>query len=95
MSVSTSPYYWNHDFTLILPAVMLLAVSGAFDKMMATAAYFLVQVLVFAIGLNPAWASAASALWAVLFCLAKSNGTAIRKFPEARSLGREPGSASQ
>jgi hypothetical protein len=75
VSVSTSPYCWNHDFILILPALIVVSVHGAFRSPSIALAYLAVQVTAFAIGLPPAWASAAGILWIVFYCFAKARIT--------------------
>jgi hypothetical protein len=73
VSVSTSPYCWNHDFILILPALMALAVRGAFRSVLVALTYLAVQALAFALGLAPAWASTAGILWIAVYCIAKAS----------------------
>ena len=67
VSVTTSPYCWNHDCILILPALMALAVRGAFRSIAVALAYLAVQALAFGLGLAPAWASTAGALWIAVY----------------------------
>jgi hypothetical protein len=73
VSVSTSPYCWNHDFILILPALMAVAVRGAYRFVSIALAYLATQAIAFGVGLPPAWASTASLLWIGIFLLAKFN----------------------
>ena len=71
VSVSTSPYCWNHDFILIMPALIAVAVHGAFRSIAVAIAYLVVQAITFALGLPAVWASAAGILWIVFYCIAK------------------------
>jgi len=72
VSVSTSPYCWNHDFILILPALMAVAVPGAYRSISVAVAYLVVQAIAFGLGLDPAWTSAAGVLWIAVYCIAKA-----------------------
>jgi hypothetical protein len=79
VSVGSAPYYWYHDFILVLPAVIALAVRGSYRNFLALVAYLSVQSLIVAsFGLSEVWASFASILWIAFYCLAnaelKSNG---------------------
>lgn len=75
VSVSTSPYCWNHDFILILPALIAVAVPGAFRSITVAVAYLVVQAIAFALGLPAVWASAAGLLWIVFYWIAKTKST--------------------
>lgn len=75
VSVSTSPYCWNHDFILILPALIAVAVHGAFRSITVAVAYLVVQAIAFALGLPAVWASAAGILWVVFYFIAKAKAT--------------------
>jgi hypothetical protein len=73
VSVSTSPYCWNHDFILIMPALIALAVRGAHRSITVAVAYLVMQTIAFALGLPAVWASAAGVLWIAVYFLAKAN----------------------
>jgi len=71
VSVGTSPYFWYHDFILILPALIALAVRGAYRSSSVQATYLGVQgLVVFATTLSPAWMCAASLLWIPFYVFA-------------------------
>jgi len=73
ISVASSPYCWYHDFILILPALIWLAVHGACRSVDALAAYFGVQaIIILAFGLSAAWMCAASLLWIVFYFVARA-----------------------
>jgi hypothetical protein len=64
VSVATSPYCWYHDFILILPALIALAVRGAYRSSSVPVAYLGAQgLIVLAAMLSPAWMCAASLVW--------------------------------
>ena len=98
VSVSSSPYCWYHDFILILPALIALAVQGSYRNFYALVAYLVVQVLIVeSFGLSEVWASLASALWIAFYCMAKaetkSNGNhvglgTVALAPGPESFGR-------
>jgi hypothetical protein len=75
VSVSTSPYCWNHDFILVIPALIAVAVRGAFRSIAVAVAYLVVQAITFALGLPAVWASAAGILWMVFYFIAKAKAT--------------------
>ena len=97
VSVCSSPYCWNHDFILILPALIALGVQGSFRSISVAAAYLVVQVVAFALGLPPAWASAAGTLWIAVYIVAKAKATPREISEEVDSLirNREAHEASQ
>jgi len=73
ISVASSPYCWYHDFILILPALIWLAVRGAYRSVDALAAYFGVQaIIILAFGLSAAWMCAASLLWIAFYFVAQA-----------------------
>jgi hypothetical protein len=72
VSVASSPYCWYHDFILILPAVIALAVRGAYRLAWVAAAYLAVQlVIACADTLSPAWMCVASVLWIPFYLVAR------------------------
>lgn len=71
VSVATAPYYWAHDFILIFPAIIYLAVHGAWRRFYVILGYFVVQLLIYgALHLAEPWLSAMSLLWIPFVILA-------------------------
>jgi len=90
VSVCTSPYCWYHDFILILPALVALAIHGAYRKPFVPAAYFAVQAtVVFAFNLSMAWMCVFSLLWIPFYLTARANrfrfGAIPRQHAEMRA----------
>jgi hypothetical protein len=72
VSLGSSAYFWAHDFVVGLPALIALAVlvSRARTWVIATGAYFMVQVaIVDTRQLSLVWMAATSLLWIVLYCI--------------------------
>jgi Glycosyltransferase family 87 len=71
VSVASSPYCWHHDFILITPAIISLAVRQAWRSVPVIICYLLLQTL---IGIGPlkALADTMSSLWILFFWLADS-----------------------
>lgn len=71
VSISTSPYFWAHDFILAIPALIALAVAISrvgTDWMIASAFYLLAQVTMLGVGrISMAWMATASLLWLGLY----------------------------
>jgi hypothetical protein len=88
VSVCSSPYCWNHDFILILPALIALGVQGSFRSISVAAAYLVVQATAFALGLPPAWASTAGTLWIAVYLIAKTKASPREISEEVDSLIR-------
>lgn len=76
VSVASSPYCWFHDFILILPAFIALAVRGAWRSLPVPFLWFAIQA---AILMAPAEAykAAASALWVGFWLLASARCEAL------------------
>jgi hypothetical protein len=73
VSVSTSPYCWYHDFILILPALIAVALSGAYRSPYIMAAYLVTQAAVIVtVQWSVAWMCVVSLLWIVFYLLANS-----------------------
>jgi hypothetical protein len=70
ISICSSPYFWFHDFILILPALIMLALRGSFRSIYTVVAYSVVQVTVFAAALPDIWMCAASILWIPFYWVA-------------------------
>jgi hypothetical protein len=76
VSISTSPYCWYHDFIFILPALIAMAVHGAYRHPLVPAAYLGVQTMVVvAIELSMAWMCVASLLWIPFYVFASRVAT--------------------
>jgi hypothetical protein len=72
VSLATAPYSWSHDYVLVLPAILSLAVALSktrTDWVVPVACYLVLQVFIFNVcnGLPKAWVSAASLLWLVFY----------------------------
>jgi Glycosyltransferase family 87 len=71
VSISTSPYFWAHDFILAIPALIALAVAISrvrTDWLIASALYLLAQVAILGAGrFSMAWMATASLLWLGLY----------------------------
>jgi hypothetical protein len=73
VSIASSPYFWFHDFILILPALIAVAVRGGYRSVDTLVAYLVVQgIVVAAFGLSMAWMCVASLLWIAFYFIAKS-----------------------
>ena len=75
ISVSSSPYFWNHDFILVLPALIAVAVHGGYRNFFTLVSYLVVQEITFAAygyGFSDAWRSATGILWIVFYFVAKA-----------------------
>jgi len=70
VSICSSPYFWFHDFILLLPVVIALAVRGSFRSPYTVVAYSVAQLAVFATALPPVWMCAASILWIPFYWVA-------------------------
>ena len=90
VSVSTSPYFWAHDFILAVPALISLAV--AFSKtrtnwIAASGLYLLAQIAISeasVISGSKAWMATASLVWLALYKLGTS------RLAKARQASIEP-----
>jgi hypothetical protein len=76
VSVASSPYCWFHDFILVLPAFIALAVRGAWRSLLSPFLWMAIQV---AILLAPAEAykAAVSVLWVGFWILASWRSEAL------------------
>ena len=73
VSVCSSPYCWYHDFILILPVLISVAVRGAYRSTYTLAAYLVTQgVVVFTVQWSVAWMCVTSLLWIAFFLIARS-----------------------
>jgi len=72
ISLCTSPYYWNHDFILILPALIAVGVRSDFPSPIVFVAYLTVQAIALALAFTPAWRATASILWVAFYWIAKA-----------------------
>jgi len=72
VSLCTAPYYWNHDFILILPALMAVAVRREFPSPIVFVAYLTVQAIALTEPISPAWRATASILWVAFYWIAKA-----------------------
>jgi len=79
ISICSSPYYWFHDFILILPMVVALAVRGSFRSTYTVVAYVVVQLIIFAALLPPIWMCAASILWLPFYFIADAAANSTAK----------------
>jgi hypothetical protein len=71
VSVCTSPYCWYHDFILILPALIAVAVRGAYRSTSALASYFVLQaIVILTVQWSVAWMCVFSLLWLALYRIA-------------------------
>jgi hypothetical protein len=71
VSVCTSPYCWYHDFILILPALVAIAVKGGYRRAPVLAAYLFTQALVIVtVQWSVAWMCVASLLWIAVYRIA-------------------------
>jgi hypothetical protein len=72
VSVCTSPYCWYHDFILILPAIVALAVQEAYRSAAILAGYLLIQaIIIVTVQWSVAWMCVFSLLWIALYLLAQ------------------------
>jgi len=71
VSVASSPYCWFHDFILVLPAFIALAVHRAYRSVAVLVSWLVVQFLIL-LPFAKAEASALSALWIVFYLFARS-----------------------
>lgn len=68
VSISSAAYGWPHDFILILPALIALAVKGAYRSPTALLCYLAVQVIILMAGsLSQAWMFTAGLLWIPIY----------------------------
>lgn len=72
VSLATAPYSWSHDYVLVFPAVLSLAVALSktrTDWVAPAGCYFIVQMVIFNMcnGLPKAWVSTASLLWLAFY----------------------------
>jgi hypothetical protein len=73
VSVGSSPYYWYHDFILILPALIALAVRGCYRSYLIPITYLALQALIFeAYKISEAWRSASCILWIAFYLVAQA-----------------------
>jgi hypothetical protein len=73
VSVCTSPYCWYHDFILILPALVALAVAGAYRRPALLGAYLATQaIVILTVQWSVAWMCVASLLWIPLYTVAEA-----------------------
>jgi len=73
VSVCTSPYCWYHDFILILPALLALAVRGGYRYAAVLGAYLATQVIIIVtVQWSVAWMCVASLLWTAVYAIAKA-----------------------
>ena len=71
VSVCTAPYCWYHDFILILPALVAMAVQGGYRHAWVLAAYLATQAIVIVtVQWSVAWMCVASLLWIAVYRLA-------------------------
>jgi hypothetical protein len=75
MSVATAPYSWAHDYVLVLPAFVSLAVTLSktqTDWLVSSARYLVIQMLIFnqSPDLSKEWVAAISLLWLVFYAVA-------------------------
>ncbi|WP_263353636.1 glycosyltransferase family 87 protein [Acidicapsa acidisoli] len=100
VSVSTSPYNWFHDFAMILPSLVFLAVRGGYRNFYTLLSYLALQIIILAsFGLSEAWMSGVSILWVAFYCFAmgefKSN-CRLNHFDSGISqLSSQPGESCQ
>ena len=81
VSICSAPYFWNHDFILILPVLILLAVKRGYRNLYTLIAYLIVQdasYLSYGYGLSDAWRSTAGGLWIGFYCVAAAEMTPKR-----------------
>jgi hypothetical protein len=73
VSISSAPYYWYHDFILILPVLIVVAVHRGYRNFFTIVAYLAIQeIILAAYGLSDAWRGSASLLWIAFYCIAKA-----------------------
>lgn len=71
VSVCTAPYCWYHDFILILPALVAIAVPGGYRRASVLAAYLTTQAIVIVtVQWSVAWMCVASLLWIAVYRIA-------------------------
>lgn len=82
VSVASSPYCWFHDFILVLPAFLALAVRGAYRSLLTPALWLAIQVAIL-LAPQEAYKAAVSALWVAfwiivtLTCNARDRSTEV------------------
>jgi Glycosyltransferase family 87 len=82
VSVCTSPYCWYHDFILILPALVALAVRGAYRSGTLLAVYLLLQaVIIVTVQWSVAWMCVFSLAWIVLYRFAVASRSSVPTTP--------------
>ena len=67
VSVSTSPYFWFHDFIMTFPALISLCVRGAYRSFNVIVAYLVFQAFLFEAGMPFTWMAVASVLWTAFY----------------------------
>lgn len=75
VSLSSSPYFWEHDFILILPAVIAVAIHRGYLNFFTLLAYLVVQEInyvAYGYGFSDAWRSATGILWIAFYLVAKA-----------------------
>jgi len=89
VSVCTAPYCWYHDFILILPALIALAVAGGYRYAGVLAAYLATQAIVIVtVQWSVAWMCVASLLWLCVYWIGVY-WTARHKLDRANPVGGE------
>jgi hypothetical protein len=76
VSVASSPYCWFHDFILVLPAFIALAVRGAWRSLLTPFFWLAIQAAIL-LAPNEAFKAALSALWVGFFILASARCKAL------------------
>jgi hypothetical protein len=74
VSISTSPYFWAHDFILAMPALLALAVALSRSSrkwLMAAAIYLLTQEAIFQVGaaISKPWMATFGLLWLLVYAV--------------------------
>lgn len=95
VSVSSSVYGWFHDFILILPAIILLAVRGLYRSPVVLITFLATQEIITmsAAAESPAWMSAASLLWIPFYVLSscsRENSELAAASHQVPERGRQP-----
>jgi hypothetical protein len=76
VSVASSPYCWFHDFILVLPAFIVLAVRGAWRSLLTPFFWLTIQAAIL-LAPNEAFKAALSALWVGFWILASARCKAL------------------
>lgn len=82
VSVASSPYCWFHDFILVLPAFLALAVRGAYRSLLTPALWLAIQVAIL-LAPQEAYKAAVSALWVAFWIIVTRTRNARDLSPEA------------